>query len=130
MKNNSLPPVISVSQMKRVDDLMMNDYGISLQQMMEMAGRNLADLTQTLYPVNATKKLPRRRVVVCGTGNNGGGGMVAARYLHNYGFPVVAVLAGSDDRFGPIPARHWKALEKINIETHEISSVDHPEIFF
>jgi NAD(P)H-hydrate epimerase len=79
MKNNSLPPVISVMQMKRVDDLMMNDYGISLQQMMEMAGRNLAELTQTLHPVKTVVKSHRRVVIVCGTGNNGGGGMVAAR---------------------------------------------------
>lgn len=129
MKNKTQPPVVSVSQMKRVDDLMLNDYGISLQQMMEMAGRNLADLTQTLYPVKATTKSPRRRVIVCGTGNNGGGGMVAARHLHNRGFPVFAVLAGSKDRLGSIPARRWETLKKIKVNTIEITSVDHPGIF-
>jgi NAD(P)H-hydrate epimerase len=129
MKNNSLPPVISVSQMKHVDELMLSDYGISLQQMMEMAGRNLADLAQALFPGKEASKSHQRTVIVCGTGNNGGGGMVAARHLHNHGLPVVAVLAGSEDRLSPILARRWETLKKIKVKTIEITSVGDLEFF-
>ncbi len=47
--------------------------GYSADQMMESAGRALADV--------ARKQSPKKVVVLCGKGNNGGDGMVAARYL-------------------------------------------------
>jgi ADP-dependent NAD(P)H-hydrate dehydratase / NAD(P)H-hydrate epimerase len=47
--------------------------GLSAGSMMESAGRALAGF--------ASEKSPARVIVLCGKGNNGGDGMVAARYL-------------------------------------------------
>jgi len=64
--------IISPAVMKAVE---MNaiSLGYSADQMMESAGRALADF--------ARKQSPEKVVVLCGKGNNGGDGMVAARYL-------------------------------------------------
>ena len=76
---------ISADQMREVDRIMIEDVGIELIQMMENAGRNLARLVLDLYdPTTAT--------VLCGTGGNGGGGLVAARHLANAGVDVTVVL--------------------------------------
>ncbi|HUH99402.1 MAG TPA: NAD(P)H-hydrate epimerase [Nitrososphaerales archaeon] len=51
------------------------EYGVSVRELMENAGRAVADVVLSRYG-------PGKRVcVVCGGGNNGGDGFVAARYL-------------------------------------------------
>ncbi|MFC1784567.1 NAD(P)H-hydrate epimerase, partial [Candidatus Neomarinimicrobiota bacterium] len=79
--NKSKIPSISTEQMRNVDDLMINKYGIELIQMMENAGANLAELAIQLMDKNPENCNPENVVIACGLGNNGGGGMVAARHL-------------------------------------------------
>ncbi len=57
---------------------------------MENAGKNLAEFVRTT--VKNTKK---NILILCGTGNNGGDGFVAARYLTQY-YTVTVFLAGTD----------------------------------
>jgi len=54
--------------------------GISADALMEAAGREVADAVVRL----AGGAYGRRAVVVCGKGNNGGDGLVAARYLDGW----------------------------------------------
>ena len=61
--------------MRKVDDLMINKYGIELIQMMENAGANLAELAINLMEKSSDSNNSRNVVVACGLGNNGGGGM-------------------------------------------------------
>ena len=76
-------PSITTDQMREVDRAMAEDYDIQLIQMMENAGRNLAHLARIRF-LDAD---PRGRtvLVLAGTGGNGGGGLVCARRLHNWG---------------------------------------------
>ena len=85
------PPYVTASQMAEVDRAMVEDYGISLTQMMENAGRNLAHLARDRF----FEGDPRgsQVVVLVGTGGNGGGALVAARRLHNWGADVKVHLA-------------------------------------
>ena len=64
---------ITSKEMKRVDDIAMKQFGIKIEQMMELAGKNLAKFVSRLKPKSV--------VVLYGKGNNGGGGLVAARHL-------------------------------------------------
>lgn len=51
-------------------------------------------------------------LIMCGPGNNGGDGFVAARYLSRQGARVVAVLVGTEGRpVGGDAARNWDRLE-------------------
>ena len=69
---------------------MVDSYHIALSQMMENAGRDLAEMARrTLH--GQVREHPI--TILCGPGNNGGGGMVAARHLHNWGARVNVVLA-------------------------------------
>lgn len=49
--------------------------------------------------------------VVAGRGNNGGDGLVAARYLHEWGVPVRVVLMGEPDGLRGAPAENWRRLQ-------------------
>jgi NAD(P)H-hydrate epimerase len=101
-------PTLTTEQMAEVDRLMIEEYGILLIQMMENAGRNLAEQARRMMG----DELPGRRVVVlCGKGNNGGGGMVAARHLHNRGAEVSVKLVGDPAGLKEIPAHQWDILQ-------------------
>ena len=82
-------PSISTEQMIEVDRLMIDHYGIELIQMMENAGRGLALLAKARLG-GSVKGVSI--MVLAGTGGNGGGAMVAARRLHNWGAKVVIIL--------------------------------------
>lgn len=75
-------PVVTREQMREVDRLMIEEFGIQLLQMMENAGLNLAELTRLHLD---GKPAGRRVVVLAGQGNNGGGGLTAARRLSAWG---------------------------------------------
>ncbi|MCI0882155.1 MAG: NAD(P)H-hydrate epimerase [Chloroflexi bacterium] len=92
-------PYITTAQMREVDRAMIDDFGITLLQMMENAGRNLADVViRTVLAGLGGGPRGRRVVVGAGPGGNGGGGLVAARHLHNRGCEVLVVLAAQEDR--------------------------------
>ena len=63
-------------------------FGVSLLQLMENAGRSVAQETITRFQKN------KKAVVFCGLGGNGGDGFVAARHLLAEGFDVTVVLIG------------------------------------
>ena len=105
--NKTKIPSISTEQMRKIDDLMINKYGIELIQMMENAGANLAELAINLMEKDFEIPNPKNIVVACGLGNNGGGGMVAARHLSNHGFNVTVVLTGAEAKLKSVPLKQW-----------------------
>lgn len=64
------------------------EHGVSFLALMENAGRAVADAVSARYERG-------RVVVLCGPGNNGGDGFVAARHLKTRGFDVVLALLGT-----------------------------------
>lgn len=83
-------PAVSAAQMGEVDRLATDVFGIGLLQMMELAGSHLAELAVHQLGGDARD---RRVLVAVGPGNNGGGGLVAARHLVDRGARVRVVLA-------------------------------------
>jgi NAD(P)H-hydrate epimerase len=109
-------PAITSQQMTEVDRLMIDEYGIQLIQMMENAGRNLAELSRRLLGGNVTDK---RIFVLCGAGNNGGGGMVAARHLHNWGAEIILRVLAPEAQLKDIPAHQYDILKKMKISDNK-----------
>ncbi|MDE7380282.1 MAG: NAD(P)H-hydrate epimerase, partial [Clostridia bacterium] len=72
------------SEQEREADKNAINFGLSSEMLMKRAGRAIADEVQA-----AARRLNAKKVVlVCGTGNNGGDGYVAARELLARGFAV------------------------------------------
>jgi len=76
---------VTTEQMIEIDRIAIEETGPKLFQMMENAGRNLAELTIETLGKNWKKQ---NIVVLAGTGGNGGGGICAARHLANHGANV------------------------------------------
>jgi hypothetical protein len=71
---------INASLAKQIDDSLMSVPGFSLDQLMELAGLAVAVAATRAFPLPTH----RRILIVCGPGNNGGDGLVAARHLCTY----------------------------------------------
>ena len=90
-------------------DLNAKWLGVDTLLLMENAGKSVADYVKSKY--SSAKKI----VVVCGLGNNGGDGFVAARHLVTYGYKVSVVLVG-DSRLirTEIARKNWEILKQMN----------------
>jgi len=100
-------PALTTEQMREVDRAMVEDLHIELIQMMENAGRNLAELAITRFS-------PSSVTVLAGPGGNGGGGLAAARHLANRGSEVQVVLS-QPDRLTPVPAHQADILALMGV---------------
>lgn len=113
----SAVPFITTDQMREVDRLMMEEYGIGLLQMMESAGRNLAHLARRSFLDG--DPTGRRVLVLAGSGGNGGGGLVCARRLHNWGADVRVLLSTPAGRLSQAPRQQLAVLERMGVPTEE-----------
>lgn len=105
-------PSLSKSQMVEVDRLMVEVYGIELLQMMENAGRNLALLAREML---GGQVMDRPIVALAGRGNNGGGGLVAARHLLNWGAWVQVLLTHPPEAYTGVPGQQLAILQSMGL---------------
>lgn len=78
--------VLTAAEMRACDERTVEQFGVSWQQLMENAGAAVADFALLQFPH------AERITVLCGKGNNGGDGLVAARHLEAAGKQVRIVL--------------------------------------
>ncbi len=74
--------ILTNAEMASVDKAAVSIFGVPSLTLMENAGRAVADSAETMVSGGA------RIVVICGPGNNGGDGFVAARLLKERGYDV------------------------------------------
>jgi ADP-dependent NAD(P)H-hydrate dehydratase / NAD(P)H-hydrate epimerase len=80
-----LEPCLDADEMRATDRWAIEDRGVPSLELMETAGRAVAEAAAEVAASN-------RAAIVCGKGNNGGDGLVAARVLREMGFEVDALL--------------------------------------
>jgi ADP-dependent NAD(P)H-hydrate dehydratase / NAD(P)H-hydrate epimerase len=85
-----LDPCLDADEMRATDGWAINDVGVPSLELMETAGRSVADAA-------AETATSSSAAIVCGKGNNGGDGLVAARALRETGFQVEALLLAPPD---------------------------------
>lgn len=119
-------PSVDQATMLAADRAATDHVGLSLLQMMENAGHQLAELTR--LTLGGTVR-GRSIVVLAGTGNNAGGGMVAARRLAGWNADVCVIFARPLLRLRPGPCAQVEPLLAAGVRTavagHDRS---HPEI--
>ena len=89
-------PYLTLEEMIEVDRLMVDHFGIELIQMMENAGRHLAELARDRFLGNDPRD--KKVLILAGSGGNGGGAMACARNLHNWGAGVQLYLTKPPDQ--------------------------------
>ena len=104
---------------------MIEDFKIDLVQMMENAGRNLADLARARF-LNGDPQ-SRKVTALAGTGGNGGGSLVCARWLHNRGALVTVFAARPGHEFTPVPAHQLEILRRMQVDVSQAGGLDSAE---
>jgi ADP-dependent NAD(P)H-hydrate dehydratase / NAD(P)H-hydrate epimerase len=82
-----LDPCLNADEMRATDAWVIEKQGVPSLDLMETAGVAVAQAA-------AEAARPGTAMVVCGKGNNGGDGLVAARHLSETGFEAEALLLG------------------------------------
>jgi NAD(P)H-hydrate epimerase len=103
--------------MREVDRAMIEDFGVDLVQMMENAGRNLAGLAVEKFLEDNPRD--RKVTILTGRGGNGGGGLVCARRLHNWGAFVQVFTTAPFDQFLGVPAKQLDILHRMGVGLYE-----------
>jgi NAD(P)H-hydrate epimerase len=109
--SSSALPHLTSRQVKEVDALAQERFGISVEWLMEAAGWQVA------------RFCGQRAVVVCGVGNNAGDGLAAARHLHRWGRLVNVCCVDADRLRGPA-AKELTALRQIGVEVRSELDLD------
>ena len=121
----SAVPWLTVEEMREVDRVMTDELGITLEQMMENAGRSLAALARLLVGGDLRGA---RTLVLAGAGGNGGGGLAAARHLAVAGARVDVRLTRPAGSLSPVAQRQHEILVRAGVPTAvgatDLSDVD------
>ena len=104
-------PGITKEQMAEVDRIMVEDFKIPVELMMELAGYNLANLALKL-----SEKKYSNYIIIAGTGNNAGGGIVAARRLASWGLNAQIIFPKSVNELKDIPKDQYIRAKQLGIE--------------
>jgi NAD(P)H-hydrate epimerase len=110
--------ILTATEMREVDRLTVEQFGIDSTTLMENAGSAVARFVLSEYPGH------ERITVLCGKGNNGGDGFVAARHLAEAGRAVNVVLLGSpadlkgdaETMFPRLPSQPFLLTDEANLD--------------
>src|ERR1019366_3787691 len=104
--------ILTSAEMGAADRRTAEEFGVPLERLMENAGQAVAGFCLRRYSA------AERVVVLCGKGNNGGDGMVAARVLALAGVGVEVLLLGREDE---VRGEAAAALRRLRAEAPEVA---------
>jgi NAD(P)H-hydrate epimerase len=96
--------VLSAAEMQLCDRVTAERFGVPSLKLMRTAAAAVANFARRQFPH------ARRITVLCGRGNNGGDGLMAARMLASAGLDVTTLLLGSPEKMTPDAAEAWREL--------------------
>jgi len=96
--------IVTSSEMRDIDRVTSERFGVPSFTLMENAGGAVAEFALSAFPAAGSFG------VICGKGNNGGDGFVAARKLHEAGMAVGVLLLGDPQELNGDAAENFKKL--------------------
>jgi NAD(P)H-hydrate epimerase len=111
--------VSRVGEMRYMDRFAVEKLDIPEEILMENAGLASAFVLEQEIGIQ-NKKF----VVFCGTGNNGGDGLVVARKIHSNGGQVKVFVVGGPEKFKGAAKSNWNIISKLPIEVRVIKSLE------
>lgn len=105
--------IVTASEMKTLDQMAIQDYGIPSLLLMENAGRGVADLV--CKEAGDIKPKALHILAFCGKGNNGGDGLVSIRHLANRGFNAHVLLFTNPSALKDDPAVNFNIASRMKI---------------
>jgi NAD(P)H-hydrate epimerase len=106
--------VLSAAEMQSCDRVTTERFGVPSLDLMRAAASAVATIARGYF------KDARRVTVLCGKGNNGGDGMMAARLLADVGLEVTVLLLGSPDDLKGDAAVAWRELKSMGRAVVEV----------
>jgi hydroxyethylthiazole kinase-like uncharacterized protein yjeF len=116
-----LQPLPDASQQREIDRWAIQDKGVPSLELMERAGTGLAEVVQRHAPDGPV-------AVVCGKGNNGGDGLVAARLLRQAGRDVEVLCVWPTEWFSTDAAAMHERLPGPRCEPFERDRVSRAHV--
>ena len=104
-------PGVTREEMSEVDRVMVEVFKIPVELMMELAGFNLAKLALKL-----SNNKYSNYVIIAGSGNNAGGGIVAGRRLASWGLNVQLIFPKGVNQLNDIPRGQYLRAKHFGIE--------------
>lgn len=101
---------VTAAEMREIDRRAIEEYGIPSFELMERAGKAVAEETAKL-----AGPPPKKILILAGKGNNGGDGLVAARYLHQVGYSIEILLWSEGKKLKADPAKNFVENAKLSI---------------
>jgi len=102
--------IVSAKEMRKCDESTIRKYGIPGLLLMENAGRGVSEIAQRRFgPLDG-----KRVLILCGKGNNGGDGFVAARHLLNVGANVTVVMMASARQLEGDARSNYQILDQLH----------------
>ncbi|HXQ25898.1 MAG TPA: NAD(P)H-hydrate dehydratase [Candidatus Acidoferrales bacterium] len=108
--------ILTAAEMREVDRLSTERHGVPSLDLMENAGKNVAEFVESRFPDFARRHI----VVICGKGNNGGDGFVVARHLLEMGAKPSVYLIGDPAEVKGDAATNLKRWETASGKIHVI----------
>ncbi|NOX37877.1 MAG: NAD(P)H-hydrate dehydratase [Calditrichaeota bacterium] len=112
-------PVVTAGEMRRIDQLTIESIGIPGIVLMERAGQFTSFVIRDLL-----KEVEAPLVVIfCGKGNNGGDGLVVARYLHVANIEVKVVCLADPEDFTGDALTNLEIIQNLDVPLDFVSSM-------
>jgi len=116
--------LVTAQQMREIDQKAINEYNFPEAVLMENAGRAATDVLLAKFPKLADLHI----TIAVGAGNNGGDGLVIARYLHKLGAKVKVFLA-QEKELSPSTQLNLSILEKLPVKIYSLDTENSIHLF-
>ena len=106
-------------EMQELDRIMMVEFGILPEVLMERAGLSVAQVIRENFP----PKDYRKALILCGPGNNGGDGFVCARHLSEMGYQVLIIIFSQKKKYKGEAKRNLALAQKLGLSIKKINNL-------